>query len=46
MKKKFGKRNDINDVEITDFDDFNLIDEFLYQRKLKRSKINNVLGMN
>ena len=45
-EKKFGKRNDINDVEITDFDDFNLIDEFLYQRKLKRSKINNVLGMN
>ena len=44
----FGKLHDLNegDVEVTDFDDFNVIDEFLYKIKVKRGKNCNVIGMN
>jgi hypothetical protein len=46
-KHKFGRHEfNNNEVEVTDFDDFNVIDEFLYKRKLKRSKNNNGTGMN
>ena len=47
-KQKFGRQHELNEgeVEVTDFDDFNLIDEFLYKTKLKRRKNCNVVGMN
>ena len=46
-KQKFGRQHEYNDgeIEVTDFDNFNLIDEFLYKIKLKRSKNCNVVGM-
>ena len=44
---KFGKHEiNNNEAEISDFSDFNDIDEFLYKIKLKRSKNNNGVGMN
>ena len=45
-RQKFGKLHEFNDINVSDFDDFNLIDEFLYKIKLKRSKNCNLIGMN
>ena len=47
-RQKFGRQHELNEgeIEVTDFYDFNLIDEFLYKTKLKRRKNCNVVGMN
>ena len=46
-RHKFGKHEfNNNEIDVTDFDDFNVIDEFLYKTKLKRSKYNNGAAMN
>ena len=46
-RHKFGKHEITNvDSNITDFDDFNVIDEFLYKIKIKRGKNNNGIEMN